>query len=198
MNIKDGYISKKVTFNMQDSLDDKIDRLTSMISKLKIQDNNQNKQFKPKIYHSKWKGQPRNLHNQIIMVREIIKVNIGEILEIEEHQVEIEVSLDKILEDDCIMVITIEMIIEEIISEICKIIEVKILEVDTEGIMEMLILEEVGVGLGTDNIQLILEGMIEVVVALDQVQELVLIEIELDAINVGNMIILLGTVHLCK
>ena len=34
MNIKDGYISKKVTFDTQDSLDEKIDRLMSMMNKL--------------------------------------------------------------------------------------------------------------------------------------------------------------------
>ena len=46
MNIKDGHISKKVIFDTQDSLDDKIDRLTSMMRKLTAQDDNQNKQFK--------------------------------------------------------------------------------------------------------------------------------------------------------
>ena len=65
---------------------------------------------------------------------------------------------------------------------------------DTEVIIEMIILEEVGVGLETDNIQIISEGMIEAVVGIDQIQELVLIEIELDALNVGNMIIWLRTV----
>ena len=50
MSIKDWYISKKVTFDTQDSLDDKIDKLTSMMSKLTAHDNSQNKQFKPKIY----------------------------------------------------------------------------------------------------------------------------------------------------
>ena len=50
MSIKDGYNSKKVTFDMLDILDDKIDKLTSMMSKLTAQVNNQNKQFKPKIY----------------------------------------------------------------------------------------------------------------------------------------------------
>ena len=59
MSIKDGYNSKKVTFDMQDSLDDKIDELTSMMSKLTAQDNNQNKQFKPKIYQVRWRGQSR-------------------------------------------------------------------------------------------------------------------------------------------
>ena len=59
----------------------------------------------------------------------------------------------------------------------------------------MIILEEVGIGLGTDNIQIISEGMTEAVVGLDQVKLLVLIDIELDALNVGNMIILLRTVN---
>ena len=53
MNIKDLYGSKKVTFDMQDSLDEKIDRLLSMMRKLTTQDDNQNKQFKPKLYESK-------------------------------------------------------------------------------------------------------------------------------------------------
>ena len=38
MNIKDRCISKKVTFDTQDSLDEKINRLTSMMSKLTAQD----------------------------------------------------------------------------------------------------------------------------------------------------------------
>ena len=88
------------------------------------------------------------------------------------------------------------MITEEIILEICKIIEVKSLEVDTKGIIEIIILEEVGVGLEKYNIQIISEGMTEIVVGLDQVQEPVLIQIGLDAINVRNMIILLRTVQL--
>ena len=50
MNIKDGHSSKKITFDMQDSLDDKIDKLTLMMRKLTAQDSKQNKQFKPKIY----------------------------------------------------------------------------------------------------------------------------------------------------
>ena len=198
MSIKDEYISKKVTFDMQDSLDDKIDRLTLMMSKLTTEDDNQNKQFKPRIYQNKWRGQPRNFTIEIVMFREIIKIDIGQIAEIEGHQTEVEVSIDRIIEEDCIMLITLELIIEEIISEICRIIEVKVLKVDMEGNIKMIILEELGVGLETGNIQAILEGMIEVVVGLDQVQEPALIGIELVAINIGNMIILLRTVQLHK
>ena len=49
MSIKDGYNIKKFTFDMQDSLDDKIDKFTSMMNELTSQDDNQRKQFKPKI-----------------------------------------------------------------------------------------------------------------------------------------------------
>ena len=64
MGIKDGYNSKKITFDTQDVLDDKIDKFTSMMRKLTAQDNNQNKQFKPKIYQSRWRGQSRNYYDQ--------------------------------------------------------------------------------------------------------------------------------------
>ena len=38
MSIKGGYVSKKVTFNTQDSLEEKVDRLMTMMSKLTAQD----------------------------------------------------------------------------------------------------------------------------------------------------------------
>ena len=62
---------------------------------------------------------------------------------------------------------------------------------DTEEIIEILIMKGVEVGLGTDNFLIIPGGMIEVIVGLEQVQKLVPIEIELDVINVENIIILL-------
>ena len=60
MSIQNGYNSKRVIFDMQDSLDDKIDRFTLMMSKLTAQGNDQNKQFEPKIDQNKWRGQSRN------------------------------------------------------------------------------------------------------------------------------------------
>ena len=48
MNIKEEYINRKVTFDTQDFLEEKIDILTSMMSKLTAQDDDQNKQSKPK------------------------------------------------------------------------------------------------------------------------------------------------------
>ena len=75
----------------------------------------------------------------IIMIREIIKIDIGQIAKIEEQHIEVEVGMDKVIEEDCIMLIAIEMIKEEIISGMHKIIEVKIVEVNTEGIIEKII-----------------------------------------------------------
>ena len=74
----------------------------------------------------------------------------------------------------------------------------KTIGVDIEEIKEMIITKEVEVGLGKDSIQTIPEVLTEVIVGLDQVQELVPIEIGLDAINVGNMIISLRIVHHLK
>ena len=66
---------------------------------------------------------------------------------------------------------------------------------DTEEIIETIFMKEVGIGLGIDNIQMMPERTKEAVLGLDQVQKLAPIEIELDAINVGNMIILLRNVQ---
>ena len=46
MNIKEGY-SKKVTFNMMDDIEQKIDKLMVMIGKFVTEDEGQNRQFKP-------------------------------------------------------------------------------------------------------------------------------------------------------
>ena len=39
------YVNKRVTFETQESLEEKIDRLMTMMSKLTAQDDGQNKQF---------------------------------------------------------------------------------------------------------------------------------------------------------
>ena len=59
-----GTLVGKLNFSTQDSLDEKIDRLTSVMSKLTAQNDNQNKQFKPKIYQGKWRGQTRNFYDK--------------------------------------------------------------------------------------------------------------------------------------
>ena len=59
-----GIVSKKVTFDRQDGLEERIHRLTSMMSKFTTQDDSQNKQFKPKIYQGKRRGQTRNFYSR--------------------------------------------------------------------------------------------------------------------------------------
>ena len=53
MSMKDGYVNKRVMFNTQDGLEEKIDTLTTLMSKLATQDEGQSKPFKPKIYPGK-------------------------------------------------------------------------------------------------------------------------------------------------
>ena len=66
MNISDRYNNGKkvVTFDTQDKLDDKLDKITSMMSKLTGQGSSQNRLFKPKIYQGKRRGQVRNYYDQ--------------------------------------------------------------------------------------------------------------------------------------
>ena len=65
MSIKDSFSnSKRVTFNLCDSLEEKIDRLTTMTSKLAAKDVGLNKQFKPKIHQGRGRGQSRNFYNR--------------------------------------------------------------------------------------------------------------------------------------
>ena len=130
---------------------------------------------------------------EITMIKEINRIDIGLILEIGEHCIEVEVNVNKTIGEDCITLINTEMTLDKTILEKHEIIQNKIIEMDMEGNIEIIILEGVEVGLGIDSTQIILEGMIKAIVGLDQVQELAPIEIELDAVSVGNMIILLRT-----
>ena len=59
MSIKDNF-SKKVTFNMTDGIEQKIDKLTLMMGKLVTNDKGQNKPFEPQVYQSnRSRGQNR-------------------------------------------------------------------------------------------------------------------------------------------
>ena len=194
MSIKDGCNSKKVIFDMHDSLDDKIDKVISMMNKLTAQDNNQKKQFKPKINQGRRRGQSRYNYDQGTYQNRY-RSNSGDRRTSFRGGGQYRQNYrggPHYVNNDW------NDFRRDNFRE-CKITEVKILEVDIEGIIEMTTLEEVEVGLGKDYIQVILEGMTEiVVVGQGQDQEPVLIEIELDALCVGNMIILLKTVQICK
>ena len=52
MSVRDSY-KKRVTFNTQDKLEDKIDKLTVMMGTLVARDNKVNRSFKPQVYQSK-------------------------------------------------------------------------------------------------------------------------------------------------
>ena len=62
--MKDNYNNKKVTFNIQDRLEVKIDRLTVMLHKLAANEEGVSKQYKPKIYQNKRRGQTRNFYDR--------------------------------------------------------------------------------------------------------------------------------------
>ena len=61
MNIRDSY-RKKVTFDMTDGIEQKIDQLMLMMGKLVTEDKGHNKPFKPQLYQSK-KGRGQNRGN---------------------------------------------------------------------------------------------------------------------------------------
>ena len=63
MNIKDND-NNKFAFNTQDGLEDKIDRLTVMMSQLTMKNEGLNKQFKPRIYQGRGRGQSRHFYNR--------------------------------------------------------------------------------------------------------------------------------------
>ena len=128
------------------------------------------------------------------MIKVIIKIDTDQIVEIGECHLDMELSMDRIIEEGNSMLTIIGMTLGQDILEECKIIEVKILEVDIEVTIEMKTLAWVEVGLEKDSIQEILEETIKAVVGQDQVWEQVLIEIGLDVLNVESMIILLKTV----
>ena len=52
MNMKDNS-NKRVTFDMKDDIEQKLDKLTVMMGKLVTEDEGQNKQFKPWVYQFK-------------------------------------------------------------------------------------------------------------------------------------------------
>ena len=95
MSIKDSYNNKEVTFHMQEGLEDKIDRLTVMVSKLATNVEGTNKQFKPKIYQNKRRGQTRNFMTDVT-----IRIGIDQIVEIEEFNFLVEFNMDRITEVD--------------------------------------------------------------------------------------------------
>ena len=53
-----------VTFDTQVRLDNKLDKIISMISKVTVHGSNQNRPFKPKIFQGKWRTEMRHYYDQ--------------------------------------------------------------------------------------------------------------------------------------
>ena len=56
MSIRKG-VNRKVSFDTRDELGNKIDKLTVMLGRLAVKDNNKKRSFKPQIYQSRGRGQ---------------------------------------------------------------------------------------------------------------------------------------------
>ena len=103
MSIRDGY-SKRVTFEATDDIEQKIDKLMTMMGNLVTEDEGQSKPFKPWVYQS------NRVRNKIEVD---IKVGVGLIMHIGDAQYLIwtlEVRWDIILIAEVIMVIMCEVI----------------------------------------------------------------------------------------
>ena len=65
MSMKDSYSNNKMfTFGTQNGLEERINRLTMMISNFTTKEQGLNNQFKPKIYQNKRRGQNRNIYDR--------------------------------------------------------------------------------------------------------------------------------------
>ena len=81
------------------------------------------------------------------MIKALIRSDTGQVEVIQEYHLELELSMDKIIEEGHKMLIIIEMTLGEEYLVKCKIMEVSIIEVEIEAIIEMTALEDVEVGL---------------------------------------------------
>ena len=76
------------------------------------------------------------------MIKVIIRIDTDQTVEIGEYHLGVELSMGRIIEEGHNMLIIIEMTLGEAILEECKIIEVKISEVDREVTIKMITLEK--------------------------------------------------------
>ena len=165
MSVKEIY-SKWVTFDTQDRLEGKIDKLKAMMDKLAAKDSEVNRPFKPQMYQSKRRGQGGMFMIHIIMTEETIKIGTYQMVETGEFSLtdKVEVGLG--------MIRTIGQKILEAVQSYIKFLEERIVEENTKGIIETKITaqREVEVGLEKVHFQeiIIIEGMIESQVIADQ------------------------------
>ena len=138
------------------------------------------------------------------MVEIIIMIEVGNeigsdwvvVIDIEDEIIEIELSMEKTIQKgvNMVWIIEEETLGEQTIEE-NRIIEDKPLEEDIEGTTRIVSLIGIETGQEIDTFQIILGGIIAGVIGQDQGLKQVPREPELDALRVGNMIILLRFVQ---
>ena len=201
MSIKESHNNKRVTFDTQGGLEDKIDRLTVMMSQLVTKDDGTNKQFKPQIYQSKRRGQSRNFYDKCNYDQRNYQNRYRSNSRDRRIQFSGRIHYEQNYRGrprygQGFIGMTLGEEILEVMQEHIKvrILEDRTIEEDIEEIIGMRTMteKEIGVGLEKDHIQTIVEGETGVVVIVDQGQDQgqVQIGIELDALSVGNMITL--------
>ena len=104
-----------VTFDTKNRLGDKLDKITSMMSKLTAQGSNQNRMFNQKF--TKAKGEDKQ---GIIMINVNIKIDTDEIVVIGECYLEVELSMHRIIEEGHNMITIIEVMLGDEILENTK------------------------------------------------------------------------------
>ena len=128
----------------------------------------------------------------VTMIREDFKIGLDQTTCTEDDQ-----DMDKIIEvgQDMILIREVPMGIIQVVIKSMADWLITIIEGETLGTKIMI---EIGVGHMRDRIEI--EGLVEVLVTIyqGQVQGKLQIEIASDALSVGNMIILQGTVQLDK
>ena len=72
MNIRDGT-ERKVLFNARDELGDQMEKLTAMMGRLAVKDNNDKRPFKPQIYQSR--GLTPKIQTEPT-IREIVRIGV--------------------------------------------------------------------------------------------------------------------------
>ena len=127
-----------------------------------------------------------------VMINEVIKIDIGQIMETGDStdKTEVDQGLNKIIEEEML----------EVMQGGIKIIKDKTVEESTEAATEMKIIAEVEIGAGLEKghfletLVMIETIGVQVIVGPDQDQGQVQIETKSDVTSVGNMIILQRTV----
>ena len=96
MNIRDSQ-GKKVSFNMQDDLEQKIDKLTVIMDKLVTEDSRCSKPFRPQIYQPS-RGRNKKIEESFMADLEIMHTgDICRTVKILEVDIEINIIVEEIL-----------------------------------------------------------------------------------------------------